>query len=111
MSFIPSSVLSKLYNRTSLKNADSGVRFSVKNRLSPATLRKVTRFEVDSQPVELERIAVSREGDAPFPVAQITAKKPVDFPLGAHLTFSLDMPPLEEGRHQLTVVFDTQPFG
>ncbi|MCW8874097.1 MAG: hydroxymethylglutaryl-CoA reductase [Xanthomonadales bacterium] len=111
MSFIPSSVLSKLYNRTSLRNGDSGVRFSVKNRLSPAALRKVTRFEVDSQPVELERIAVSREGEEPFPVTRITAKKPVDFPLGAHLTFSLDVPPLEEGRHQLTVVFDTQPFG
>jgi len=111
MSFIPSSVLSKLYNRTSLRNGDNGVRFSVKNRLSPAALRKVTRFEVDNQPVELERIVVSREGEEPFPVTRITAKKPVDFPLGTRLTFSLDVPPLEEGRHQLTVVFDTQPFG
>lgn len=111
MSFIPSSVLSKLYNRTSLRNTDKAVQFSVKNRLSPATLRKVTRFEVDSQPVELERIVISPEGKAPFPVTQITSKKPVDFPLGAHLTFSLDVPFLEQGRHQLTVVFDTQPFG
>ena len=111
MSFIPSSVLSKLYNRTSLRNVDHAVRFSVKNRLSPASLRKLTRFEIDGQPVELEHVAVSREGEACFPVTQITAKKPIDFPLGADLTFSLDLPPLDEGRHQLTVVFDTQPFG
>ena len=111
MSFIPSSVLSKLYNRTSLRNTDRGVRFSVKNRLSPATLRKVARFEVDSQPVDLERIAVSFEGRAPIPIAEITPKKPIDFPLGTLLTFNVGIEPLEEGRHQLTLVFDTRPFG
>ena len=37
MQFIPKSVLSKLYNRTSLRNDNGKVRFSVKNRLSPAT--------------------------------------------------------------------------
>jgi len=111
MSFIPSSVLGRLYNRTSLKNTDRAVRFSVKNRLSPATLRKVTRFELDSKPVELERIAVEREGTDPIPVTRITASEPIDFPLGTELTFNIDVQPLEEGRHQLTIVFDTQPFG
>jgi hydroxymethylglutaryl-CoA reductase (NADPH) len=111
MSFIPSSVLSKLYNRTSLRNTDRGVRFSVKNRLSPATLRKVARFEVDSQPVDLECVAVSFEGRAPIPVTEITPKKPIDFPLGALLTFNVGIESLEEGRHQLTLVFDTRPFG
>jgi hydroxymethylglutaryl-CoA reductase (NADPH) len=111
MSFIPSSVLSKLYNRTSLRNTPHAVRFSVKNRLSPATLRQVTRFEVDSHPVELERIAVSLEGKEPIPIAQITPKKPIDFPLGTLLTFNVGIGPLEEGRHQLTLVFETEPFG
>jgi len=111
MSFIPSSVLSKLYNRTSLKNAENVVQFSVKNRLSPATLRKVTRFELDGQPIDLDRVAISPEGGAPTPVLKLTAKKPLDFPLGTLLTFSLEIAPLEEGVHQLTVVFDTQPFG
>jgi len=111
MSIIPSSVLSKLYNRTSLRNVENAVRFSVKNRLSPAALRRVIRLELDSNPVEPERISIAHEGGASFPASEITAKKPVDFPLGALLSFDLDIPPLEEGPHQLTVVFDTRPFG
>jgi hydroxymethylglutaryl-CoA reductase (NADPH) len=111
MSFIPGSILSKLYNRTSLKNRDGGVCFSVKNRLNPVTLRKILRVEIDSTPIDLERVTLTLEDGSTCPVASVTAKKPIDFPLGTMLTFRLDIPPLEEGKHHLTVVFDSQPFG
>jgi hydroxymethylglutaryl-CoA reductase (NADPH) len=111
MSFIPSSILSKLYNRTSLRNVSKTVQFTVKNRLSPATLRRITRLELDSNPIELERITLTLQDGSRLPVAQISGKKPVDFPLGTELVFDLDVNPLEEGRHQLTVVFDSHPFG
>jgi hydroxymethylglutaryl-CoA reductase (NADPH) len=111
MSFVSSSILSKLYNRTSLKNTDGAVVFSVKNRLSPALLRKVSRVEVDSSPIDLERISLLLDDGSTHPVHTVTADAPVDFPLGAQLGFRLDTLPLEEGKHQLTVVFDTHPFG
>lgn len=111
MSFIPSSILSKLYNRTSLKNSDGAVCFSVKNRLSPVTLRKISRVEIDSTPIDLERVTLTLEDGTACPVASVKAKKPIDFPLGTMLVFRLDMPPLEEGKHHLTVVFDSLPFG
>jgi len=111
MSIIPSNVLNRLYNRTSLRNTDHAVRFSVKNRLSPAALRKVIRLELDSHPIDPERISIEPESGTSLPLSQLTAKKPIDFPLGAQLTFSLDVQPLEEGPHQITVVFDTRPFG
>lgn len=111
MSFIPGSILSKLYNRTSLKNRDGGVCFSVKNRLNPVILRKISRVEIDSTPIDLERVTLTLEDGSACPVASVTAKKPIDFPLGTMLTFRLDIPPLEEGKHHLTVVFDSQPFG
>jgi hydroxymethylglutaryl-CoA reductase (NADPH) len=111
MSFIPSNVLGKLYNRTSLKNTPDSVQFSVKNRLSPAILRKVTHVEIDNNPIDMNRVAIALEDGSPFPVGQVTGKKPIDFPLGTVLTFILNMEPLEEGRHQLAVTFDTRPFG
>jgi len=111
MSFIPSSILSKLYNRTSLRNADGAVTFSVKNRLSPAVLRKVSRMEIDSSPIELERVSVVLEDGSERPVTSINSRAPVDFPLGTLLLFRIEATPLEEGKHHLVVVFDSQPFG
>ncbi len=51
MQFIPKSVIGKLYNRTSLKNEDGQVRFSVKNRLGPAVLCEISHVSIDGQPV------------------------------------------------------------
>jgi hydroxymethylglutaryl-CoA reductase (NADPH) len=111
MSLIPSRVLSKLYNRTSLRNMPGAVQFSVKNRLSPATLKQVTRVELNGQPVGLQQVAVAVEGRAPVPLREISAQNVLDFPLGTRLTFNLDIAPLEPGTYDLSVVFDSHPFG
>jgi hydroxymethylglutaryl-CoA reductase (NADPH) len=111
MSFIPSSILSKLFNRTSLKNADGKVRFSVKNRLAPASLLSIGRLEIDRREIPLEQVTMSCGDETSFAVTQIQAEKPVDFPLGALLTFFVDTDLLEPGGHNITLVFDTKPFG
>ena len=56
MSFIPTRILSKLFNRTSLRNCDEKVCFSVKNRLAPATLLNVSRIELDGADVPLDKV-------------------------------------------------------
>ena len=111
MSLIPASVLSKLYNRTSLRNTGSAVQFSVKNRLSPAVLKRVNRLEVDGQPVELDRVQVAAGSDASVPADAIAPRNAIDFPLGAMLVFSLEIDPLDEGTHDLAIVFESHPFG
>jgi hydroxymethylglutaryl-CoA reductase (NADPH) len=111
MSFIPSSILSKLYNRTSLKNRENKVRFSIKNRLSPVTLKTISRIEIDSNPISLEKVKVRRDDEAEVDVKQFMTPGPVDFPLGTLLTFTVEIEPLEEGTHDITVVFDSKPFG
>jgi len=111
MSFIPGRILSKLYNRTSLRNEADGVRFSVKNRLSPATLRQVSRVELDGRTIPLDRIELCGDDGSTLPVTGIGSGAPVPFPLGAQLVFRLREKPLDPGRHDITVVFDSQPFG
>ena len=111
MSFIPGRILSKLFNRTSLKNCGDKVCFSVKNRLAPATLHSISRIEIDGSEVPLAQINVSCDDDSSMPVSEIRDENPVDFPLGTLLSFFMDMDPLEPGAHDLTVVFTTQPFG
>jgi hydroxymethylglutaryl-CoA reductase (NADPH) len=111
MSFVPSSILNKLYNRTSLRNADDTVCFSVKNRLSPATLQKVQRIALNGQAIPHNHIAISCDAGAAFPAGQISKENPVDFPLGTLLNFHLGVEPLGEGQHDLEVAFEAMPFG
>lgn len=111
MSLIPGRVLSKLFNRTSLKNCGNKVCFSVKNRLAPATLLSISRIEINGSEVPLERVKVGCDEDLSIPVSTITQKMPVDFPLGTLLSFFMEIDSLEPGAHDLTVVFSTDPFG
>ena len=111
MSFIPGRILSKLFNRTSLKNCGSKVCFSVKNRLAPATLLGISRIEIDGDEILLDRINVSCDDTPSWPVGEIAPAQPVDFPLGTLLTFFMDIESLEPGSHDVTVVFTTEPFG
>ena len=111
MSFIPAQILSKLFNRTSLRNCGDKVCFSVKNRLAPATLLHVSRIELDGADVPLDKVNVSCEDDPSMPLASISGKKRLDFPLGRLLTFFMDIDALEPGKHKITVVFATEPFG
>ncbi len=111
MQFIPNSVLGKLYNRTSLRNENGRVRFSVKNRLSPATLREISQLTVDGETVAYERILFSVEAGEPLPLSSINQATPLDFPLGTLVNFYLDIDPLSEGRHDIGMAFDSHPFG
>jgi len=111
MSLIPSSLLNKLYNRTSLRNSPDGVSFSVKNRLSPARLEQITAVALNGHTIELDRIKLTVDGGEPIPTTRISSDQYIDFPLGTLLTFQLDIPPLDEGEHDLEVAFLAHPFG
>ena len=111
MAFVPQSILSKIYNRSSLRNADGGVRFSIKNRLSPATLQHILQVNLDGQPISPQKISVSRDSGKAFALSQISADSPLEFPLGTLLTFHLAISPLEPGSHELEMAIDAAPFG
>ena len=52
---IPSMLLKKLYTLGSLKNAEQGVQFAVKNRLSDAELMGLRAIAIDGKPIAFER--------------------------------------------------------
>jgi hydroxymethylglutaryl-CoA reductase (NADPH) len=111
MQIIPSTILKKLYNRSSLRNVDGGVSFSVKNRLSPAALERVDRVILNGQQVPEEKISLSFASGAEHSAHQINPENPIDFPLASLLVFHLSVDPLEEGKHELELNFECQPFG
>jgi hydroxymethylglutaryl-CoA reductase (NADPH) len=111
MKLYPKSVLRKLYNHSSLRNAGGLVRFSVKNRLSPAALQAIPRISIDGRDISPASVRISGDGMPSAPLGPVNPGNPVDFPLGTTLTFDLDMEPLTDGEHGIEVVFQARPFG
>ena len=111
MMFFPKSILSKLYNRSSLRHADGGVHFSVKNRLSPTRLQEISHMAINGQKIPHDNVTITCNEQASMPLKRINLENPIEFPLGALLTFHLDIEPLPEGLHDIEVAFVTQHFG
>jgi hydroxymethylglutaryl-CoA reductase (NADPH) len=53
---IPSLILKQMYTLGSLENVADGVRFSLKNRLSNATVTRLAEIRIDGNPVPPERL-------------------------------------------------------
>lgn len=110
MPFIPSMILSKLYNTSSLKNSNGGVTFSLRNRLSSAMIGEVSRLTIDDKQVPLDKVEVETN-DQRFPISAILPEEPLSFPRDAFCRFHLDVGHLEEGTHQIELVLKTSPYG
>ena len=110
MSLIPSSLLQKLYNRTSLRNRGGKVVFSVKNRLSPATISRIDRIAVDDRDVPLQAVKLRLESGETVPADEI-GDRSIEFPLGLQMEYQMAIDPLPEGEHDLLVVLHAKPFG
>jgi hydroxymethylglutaryl-CoA reductase (NADPH) len=107
---IPSMLLKQLYTFDSLKNRADGVTFSLKNRLSDATVTGIQYVKLDD--VEVPRAAISLVlDDGTKLTPEQVAAAPIDFPLRRKLDIVSAIPPLTLGKHRIEVKFDTTPFG
>lgn len=109
---IPSLVLKQLYTLGSLENQDEGrVKFSLKNRLSDAILTGVVKIEVDDRPVPPDAIRLVLGDGEVRTASDVSADRPIAFPLAKHVDITCGIDPLEVGKHTVTVSFETTPFG
>ena len=107
--FVPSLLLRQLYTFGSLKNADGGVAFSIKNRLSDAELSSLRSVRVAGHEVPLDRVRI-RHGAGEVRGTDLVGR-PLPFPLRATLDVMADVEPLPAGKHAVEIVFDSKPFG
>jgi hydroxymethylglutaryl-CoA reductase (NADPH) len=108
--FVPSMLLKQLYTFGSLKNSPDGVQFSMKNRLSDATVTGLRGIRIDGKEIPLHDVEVRVE-DGVFQSHQITAAQPLSFPLRHTLQIVAKCPTLPLGKHEIEIVFDSKPFG
>ena len=108
--FVPSLLLKQLYTFGSLRNSDDGVQFSIKNRLSDATVTGLKGIRINGQEIPLQNVEV-RIDDAVIQTHQITPAQPLSFPLRRTLEIVAKRPALPLGKHDIELSFDSKPFG
>ena len=121
MSPLPSALLSKFYERESLRNTDTGFELCFKNRLAPSTIVAIGPLTVDGYVYESDQLSVSFERPAqghrppPEPVARTAKdfekKGPKPFDINAILRVSVMGTKLSPGSHQVTWTFRTKEVG
>lgn len=109
--FVPSLLLKQLYTFGSLHNVEQGVQFSLKNRLSDASLVGLHGIKVNGENIPADCIRLNLGDDGLLAPTQISADAPVDFPLRRTLDIFACVDTLPEGKHKIEVSFETKPFG
>jgi hydroxymethylglutaryl-CoA reductase (NADPH) len=107
---IPSLVLKQLYTFGSLENTGEGVACSLKNRLSDATLTRLVGLSVDGRKFAAGDVILDFDGTR-VRGSEVSADKPVGFPLRRVVRLSVPGEPLAEGQHEIGFEFEARPFG
>lgn len=109
---IPALVLKRLYTFGSLENVRGGVSFSLKNRLMDATLTAVEHIQIDGKEIPLDQVELDFGDDGKYKASEISAEKPVVFPLQKIVQMRVKTDKLAEGKHELGLAFNAaDPYG
>lgn len=108
---VPSLLLKQLYTFGSLKNTESGVQFSLKNRLSDAKLLGVTSLKFNGTSVPIDQVTLVMSNGESVTPSQISKSNPVEFPLKEILDIHAHTSALPIGKHKIEIAFEAKPFG
>jgi hydroxymethylglutaryl-CoA reductase (NADPH) len=109
--FIPSLILKQLYTFGSLENIEQGVKFSIKNRLSDASLTELVSIKIDGETIPKKALRMDLGDGESLTPEQISPQEPLDFPLRRTVDIFAGIDPLDTGKHKIEITFQTKPFG
>src|SRR5215210_3311989 len=107
---IPSLILKQMYTLGSLENVEDGVRFSLKNRLSNATVTQLNEIRINDQQIPLDHLTLDIGGDE-IAASQISPTSALAFPLARSVRIHARTGQLDKGQHEISLSFNTEPFG
>jgi hydroxymethylglutaryl-CoA reductase (NADPH) len=108
---VPSLILRQLFTFGSLKNTESGILFSIKNRLSDAKFTGFYSLMIDGEEIPLDSISLDLGSGNILQPKKVSPTQPVDFPLRQVVDVHARIEPLKKGKHEIVIHFDTRPFG
>src|SRR4051794_24794996 len=107
---IPGLILKQMYTLGSLENVEDGVQFSLKNRLSNATVTGLSEVRIDGRPVPLDQLTLEMGGDR-VAASAVSSASAIAFPLARVVNIHARGDQLEKGQHEISIAFDSTPFG
>jgi hydroxymethylglutaryl-CoA reductase (NADPH) len=108
---VPALILRQLYTFGTLVNDRDGVSFGMKNRLQDATLTGVTGISVNGVAVPVEDIRLELHDGAWRKATGVSPDNAIAFALRESMRVHLKGMHLGEGKHEIGISFDSQPFG
>ena len=76
----PNLLLQRLYTFGSLETVGAGIRFNLKNRLTDATVTRITQVRIDDTELDLSRVTLTVDGKA-VAATTVDERAPLAFPL------------------------------
>ena len=108
---IPSLVLRQLYTNGSLTPTEDGVAFSLKNRLVDAKLTGLESVSIDDREVSASDLTLELDDEGTLRASEISASRPVDFPLRRVVTVRVPGIEVGEGVHRIELRFAIEGMG
>jgi len=104
---IPGMLLKRMYTFGSLKNDAEGCRFSIKNRLSDATLFKLMEISIEGIVFTNDRITLQLEDGTRIKGDQVSPDSPLEFPLRKILHVRIGGHKVDKGKKKIGLSFDS----
>jgi hydroxymethylglutaryl-CoA reductase (NADPH) len=108
---IPNLMLRQLYTFGSLSNEADGLRLSLKNRLSDATLTRVVRLRINGHDVPFKDLLVDLGDGRLRAASEVSPERPEPFALRQVAHLWVRNLHLEQGTHELEIAIEVKPFG
>jgi hydroxymethylglutaryl-CoA reductase (NADPH) len=108
---IPQLILRQLYTFGSLEPCEDGFTFSLKNRLSDATVTRIHGLAVNGEEIPLDRLLVDAGDGRTMTAAEVSSSRPVPFLLRQVARLRSVGRTLATGPHEIRFSFEAQPFG
>ena len=108
---IPSMLLRQLYTHNSLKNTETGIKFSIKNRLTDVKFSELKSVKINGHEIPKENITFDFGNGETLAATAISEDNPIDFPLRKVIEVHCEGENLEHGKHKIKITVKAKGYG
>lgn len=108
---VPAFLLRRLYVKGSLRNANGGFEFDLKNSLGSGYAEAVLPLTLNGDDIPLAGTRFVIDGDAPIGFDEVSAERPMTLAMNKTVTIMVDGRSLPPGKHKIGMGFIVTGMG